>query len=344
MKAGIGMATICALLGALPALAADDDNFYKGKQISVIVPTPPGGGYDLYARVLIAHMPRHIPGNPNMIVQTMVGGAGLQAVNYVYNQAPRDGTVISAAHSSASTGPMLSPKGAQYDVNKLIWLGSVSADAFVSYLWNPAPVKSFEELKTKEAIVGGAAIGSASIDYAVIARDLFGLKLKIVTGYQGSADVKLAMERHEIHGTFGNMWSDLKAQQPRWVPDKVVQLIGQFGLKKHPELPDVPLFVDLAKTQEEKQILELLLARQDYAKAYFGPPDIPPARVAILRRAFDETMKDPAFLADMEKSRAPVDLPMTGEEVQTVVVRVAQTPKSVVDRIQSLFDNFKGGK
>ena len=336
-------AFLSAILGLSGTVLGADADSFKDKQIRVIVPTPAGGGYDLYARILAAHMPMHVPGNPTMIVQNMLGAAGLTATNYIYNAAPRDGTVIGAAHSSTSTAPLLSPQGAQFDVTKMTWIGSVSSDAFVSYLWHTAPIQSLEDVKTKEAIVGGSAIGSASIDYAVIGKDLFGLKLKIITGYAGSTAVKLAMERGEIHGTFGNMWSDLKAQQPTWVPEKIVRVIVQFGLKKHPDLPDAPLFMELAKTDTERQILELLLARQEYSKAYYGPPDIPPTRLNMLRRAFDATMKDPAFLAAMEKAKSPVDDPMTGEEVARIVTRVAATPKSVVDRVQASFDNFKAG-
>jgi tripartite-type tricarboxylate transporter receptor subunit TctC len=329
--------------GASWAADAEAD-FFKDKQMRLIVPTPAGGLYDLLTRLMAEHMPRHIPGNPKFIVQNMGGAGGLIAANYMAQIAPRDGTVLASAHGSTATASLFSPDQAKFDAADLSWLGSITKDPFVAYVWHTAPVKSLEDLKTKEGVFGGNAVGSASIDYAIIAKELFGLKLKIITGYPNSVDVKLAMERGELAGTFGNGWSSLKTGEPTWVAEGKVILITQFGLTKHPEMPNVPLFIDLAKTEADRQALELVLARQDIARPYYAPPGIPKARLEVLRRAFDATMKDPLFLAAAAKASAPVDGPMSGEEVEATVKRLSATPPAVVKRIESVLADFQAGK
>ncbi len=337
------LAFVVGVSGA--AFAADPEaDFFKGKQLRVIVPTPVGGLYDVFARLVAEHLPRHLPGNPRAIAQNMGGAGGLVAANYIANVAPRDGTVLASAHSSTPTASLLSPEGAKFDVNDLSWIGSITKDPFVSYVWHTSPVQSLDDLKTKEGVFGGNAVGSASIDYAIVGKEFFGLKIKIITGYPNATDVKLAMERGELNGTFGNGWSALKAGEPTWLPERKVTLLTQFGLSRHPEMPDVPLFIDLAKNAPDRQALELLLARQEFSKPYYGPPGIPAPRLTALRRAFDATMTDPAFLADAAKVNAPVDGPMTGEEVATAVKRISGTPQSVVKRIETMFAQFQAGK
>ena len=337
---------LIVLLGfAGVSFAADsEDDFYKGKILRVIVPTPPGGLYDLFARLIAEHMPQYIPGNPRIIVQNMGGASGLVSGNYVANVAPRDGTAFAAGHSSTMTASILTHAEAKFDINDLGWIGSITKDPFVSYVWHTSPVQSLADLQTKEATFGGNSVGAASIDYAIIAKAFFGLKVKIITGYANSTDVKLAMERGEINGTFGNGWSSLKADEPTWLPEHKITLITQFGLTRHPEMPDVPMFIDLAKTEADRQALELLLARQEFSKTYYAPPGVPADRLNMLRRAFDATVKDPAFLADAAKTNSPVDGPMTGEEVALAAKRISATPPSVVARIETMFAQFKAGK
>lgn len=321
-----------------------DADFYRGKQITIVCSAEAGGLYDTYSRVLSRHLPNHIPGKPSTIVQNMPGASGLRAANYIANVAVRDGTVFAGTHSSVPTAPLLSPDGANFDVTKLSWIGSVSKDPFVAFVWHTAPVKTLEEIKTKEIIVGGGAVGSASIDYAIIARDMLGYKLKIVTGYKGSNDTKLAIERGELNGTFGNGWTSLKTAEPTWLKENKVRVIAQFGLSRHSEMPDVPLFVDLAKEQSERRAMELMFARQEFAKPYFAPPEVPAARLAILRAAFDTTMKDPAYLEEMAKVQMEVDGPMRADELTAMVGRVAATPPDIVRRLEAMFAAFRDGK
>lgn len=189
--------------------------------------------------------------------------------------------------------------------------------------------------------MGGVSVGASSVDYAILARDMFGLKFKIVTGYKASNDVKLAMERGEVQGTFANGWSSIKTAEPEWLRDKKIRIIVQHGLRKLPELPDVPLFIDLAQNEADRQALVFMLARQEVAKPYFAPPDVPPERLAILRRAFDATVRDPKFMALAAKANVALEGPMTGDEVATLVAKVAQTPPAVIQRVTRMLTDKK---
>ena len=339
---------VCAsllLLGALTGHGAHAqdaaDGFFKGKIIRLVVPTPPGGLFDGYSRLLAQHMPRHIAGSPTIVLQNMAGAAGLVAANYMANVAPRDGTVIAAAYSATMTAPLLSADGAKFGVKTLSWIGSISKDPFVAYVWNTARAKTLDELHRQEILVGGTAIGSAPIDYAILAKDLFGLKLNIIPGYAGTAEVNLAMQRGEIEGSFGIGWNSLKVGQAEWLAKRQILLVTQFGLTRHPELPDVPAFAELARNDSDRQALDLYLPRQEYSRPYYAPPGIPEARLTLLRRAFDAGLRDPAFLAEAASLKAPVDGPATGEELAAASDRLASTSPQVVKRVLDMFANFQ---
>lgn len=337
---------LAALLIASPSAPAaeSDETFYKGKQIRLIVSTEAAGAYDTYARALAARIVDHIPGSPTIVVLNMPGASGIRATSYIFNNAARDGTFIAGTHSSVPTAPLTSPEAANFDTTKLTWIGSITSDPYIGYVWHTSPVQSLEEAMTKELILGGISVNSAGVDMAIIARDLFGLKFKIVTGYKASNDVKLAMERGEVHGTFANAWSSLKVAQPEWLETKKVRVFIQHGFEPLPELPDVPLFMSLAKTEEQKQILTFMLARQAAAKPYFGPPEVPAQRLAILRRAFDETIRDPKFVESATKTGLTLDGPMTGEQLSDLVRKLAATPPEVLKRINGMFDAFQANK
>lgn len=329
--------------GPVRAQGAEEE-FYKGKVIRIVVPTPSGGLYDTYSRMLAHHMPRHLAGSPTFVLQHMAGAAGLVSANYMANIAPRDGSTIAAAYSATITAPLLSPEAAKFEVKTLAWIGSISKDPFVAYVWNTARAKTLEELKTQEILVGGTAVGSAPIDYAILARQLFGLKLKIVTGYAGTSEVNLAMQRGEIEGTFGFGWNSLKSGQAAWLKDRQVILVTQFGATRHPELPDVPAFAELVRNDADREALGLYLPRQEYSRPYYTPPGLPPARLTALRRAFDATIKDPEFLAEAEKLKTPVDGPATGEAIAEAAERIAKTSPAVVKRVVDMFTNFRADK
>lgn len=320
------------------------DDFYKGKVVRIVVPTPSGGLFDSYSRLLAQHMPRHLAGAPTITLQHMPGAAGIVSANYMANVAPRDGTVIAAAYSATMTAPLLTPDATRFEVRTLAWIGSVSRDPFVAYVWNTARAKTLADLQSQEILVGGTAVGSATVDNAILGRQLFGLKLKIVTGYAGSADINLAIQRGEIEGTFGVAWNSLKSTNPAWLQDRQIIVVTQFGRTRHPELPDVPAFAELAKTDAERQALDLYLTRQDYSRPYYAPPGLPPARLTALRRAFDATVRDKAFLDDAVKLKAPVDGPATGEDMAATAERISMTPPEVVKRINDTFSSFRADK
>jgi tripartite-type tricarboxylate transporter receptor subunit TctC len=330
------LAVACA--AACGPAAADD--FYAGKTLSVIVDG--GGAYEAYARVLAQHLPKYIPGRPAIIVQEMPGAGGVRAANYLYNIAPRDGTVLAGLHGAVITAPLLNPSAATFDVTRFSWIGNVTRDTYVGYVWHTSPVQSLEEAKSKQLVLGGTSMGGNGIDMAIVARDVFGLKVKIVSGYRTSADTKIALERGEIDGTFANLWTSLK--QTDWLAKGLVRVIVQHGSERHPELPETPLFRELARDDAERQMLDILGVREEITRPYLAPPQIPPERLQILRRAFAATLSDPAFLSDMQHQHLEVEGPSTGEELAAVVERTAKTPPAVVQRLVAIFNNYRDNK
>ncbi len=317
--------------------AEDVATFYKGKTIRMLVGTAPGSGVDLIGRLVARHLHDHIPGEPAVVVQNMPGAGSLQMANYIFNTAPRDGTVIGAPLNGMPTGPLLNPKAARFDPTKLNWLGSMYRSNNVAYVWHTAPVQSLEQLKTQELLVGTAGPGSGSYDLASLSREVLGLKFKLIRGYEGGNAVNIAMERGEIQAQIVG-WDSLMAGRPTWVRDKVITIIGHYSMEDPPELKPYARIVDLATSEADQQALRLVLARQAHGRPYFVGPDVPPERLAALRRAFDATMKDPAFLEDAKNMQVDVS-PMTGEEVQALVAQVhTTTPAAVVERVRKIMD------
>jgi tripartite-type tricarboxylate transporter receptor subunit TctC len=333
---GLLLAVACTQASA-PAAAED---FYAGKTLSIIVDG--GGAYEAYARVLAQHMPKYIAGRPAIIVQQMPGAAGVRAANYLNKIAPRDGTVIAGLHGAVLTAPLLSPNAATFDITRFSWIGNVTRDTYVGYVWHTSPVQSLEEAKSTQLVLGGTSVGGNGIDMAVMARDVFGYKVKIVSGYKTSAETKIALERGEIDGTFANLWTSLK--QTDWLAKGLVRVIVQHGSRKHPELPDTPLFRDLARDDTERQMLDVLGVREEITRPYLAPPEIPAERLTTLRRAFDAALRDPAYLADMRRQQLEVEGPSTGEELAVVVDQIARTPPVVVQRLVTLFNNYKDAR
>ena len=343
------VATIALVSGALCAgtalqtWAADED-FFRGKQLQIVCATDAGGLYDVYSRLLAKHMPRHIPGNPSAVVLNMPGGGSIKATNYIINVAPRDGTAFAGTHNAVPTLPLTAPDQAKFDVNALSWIGSVTKDPFLTYVWHTAPAQTLEDLKTREIIMGATSAGTAGVDLLFLANDLFGFKMKLISGYKDSVEVKLAMERGEIQGTFANSWNDLKTTNMNWVRDGQIRILAQHSFKPHRDLMNVPLLMDQAKNEADRQALVFMLARQEASKPYFAPPGVPEARMAILRAAFDATLKDPEFLKDAETANAAVDEPMNAEQLTRMVHDVSATPKPVVERVQAILAKAISGK
>ncbi len=257
-------------------------------------------------------------------MQNQPGAGSLTMTNALYNNGPFDGTVIGASFNGMPTTPLLQPGGARFDPVKLNWLGSTNRETQVSYVWHTAPVQKLADVKTTQIVMGAQAPGSTQFDYPVLANSLFGFKFKVVTGYESTPKIHLAMESGEVHGTIAN-WSTLKAINTNWINEKKIRILAQWALKKHSELGDVPFFFDLAQNDAERAALRLMLARLEYGRPFFLPPNVPAARVEALRRAFDATMKDPAYLAEADRLKIEVE-PLTGEQVAALVEQVSRTP------------------
>jgi tripartite-type tricarboxylate transporter receptor subunit TctC len=340
------VATVLLAVGTSTMVRAAEtvEDFYKGRQIRLIVGTSSGGLYDEYARLMAHYWGRYIPGQPTIVVQNMPGAAGLSAANFVANSAPRDGSVIAAVQSNVPTADTLRMAGARFKGVDLSWVGSISEETFVGFVFRTSPIQSLDDTLTREAVFGGPSLGSASIDMAVIARKLFGFKLKVVSGYPSGSDSKLAMDKGEIDGTFATGWSAVKTDEPDWIRDHTIRILVQHGLTRNRELPDVPLLLDWAKTAEDRQLLQILMARTAFAKPYFMPPGVPADRLTAIRRAFDQTVKDKDFIADADKMHVDPNGPMTGEEVATTISKLSETPPSVIDRINEIFADYEAGK
>jgi tripartite-type tricarboxylate transporter receptor subunit TctC len=328
------MAAIAALNSTAPALAQEDPAaFYTGKTIRFVVGIGVGSGYDITARVLARHIGNHIPGKPQIIVQNQPGAGSLTMTHSLYSAGPKDGTAIGASFQGMPAAPLLTPEVARFDASKLNWIGSTNRETQITYSWHSVPVKTIEDIRTKKFVVGSQAPGSSQNDFPVALNKLFGTQFSVVNGYESTSKIHLAMERGEVHGIAAVNWSSLTSLVPQWITEKKINLIGQFGMRPHPELKGLPMWLDIAKTEADKQAMQLLLSRLETGRPYFFPPDVPAARVEALRRAFDATMKDPAFLAEAEKSKLEID-PMSGEEIAAFVAKLNATPPDVVARVR----------
>jgi tripartite-type tricarboxylate transporter receptor subunit TctC len=339
MKLLLGvLACVLGLWLAAPVSAQEDvAAFYRGKQLRMVVGTGPGGGYDLFARAVARHIGNHIPGNPSIIVQNQAAAGGLVMVNQLASIGPKDGTVIAAPINGIPTAPLLEPAGARFDAARLNWLGSTNRETYVAYAWHAASVRSLADLMQRDLIVGATAAGTTLVDFPQVTNKILGTRFRIVRGYDSTPQINVAIERGELEGIGGIGWQSVKTQAPQWIAEKRIRVIAQYGLHRDPELADAPTMLELAKTDADRQALTMMFARTEYGRPYFAPPDVPAARVEALRRAFDATMKDPDFVADAAQLQLDLS-PMTGEEVQALVVKLAGTPTDIVARVRAALD------
>ena len=325
---GLAMA-IAASAGAGGARAQPVADFFRGKTVTMLIGYTSGGGYDLYSRVLSRHMGRHIPGNPTIVPQNMPGAGSLRVAGFLYTAAPKDGTTLGMFGRGIAMEPLIGSAGAAFDARKFTWLGSGSDQVSLCATWHTSQVKTWGDMLKSPFTVGGEGPGSDPDMFAIMLKNLLGAKLKLVSGYPGGAEINLAMERGEVEGRCGWSWSSIKITKPDWLADKRINLVLQMALKKSAELPDVPLVMDLATTDRERQILRLVLARQVMGWPFIAPPDLPGDRAQALRRAFDNTMKDPEFLAEAKQRLLDVN-PMSGAEIGKLVGELYQTPPDII--------------
>src|SRR2546425_6443248 len=325
---------------AIPRAEAQDSvaEFYRGKQITVIVGSSAGGGYDIYARLLSRHMPKHIPGNPTLTVSNMAGAGSNAAAAHVYNVAPRDGTIVGALQNSAVLDALLDAllgetKRLRHDATKFVHLGSATIDHYVCIARADAPVKSFKELLSRELIIGASQPGTSTRDYPAMLNNMTGSKLRLVSGYPGTREITLAIEKDEVKGLCGFSWSSLRAQRPDWLRSGFIRVLVQEHDKGHPDINKmgVPLAVDFARTPENRRVMELVYSSETFGRPYMMAPGVPPDRVAALRTAFMETMRDPDLLAEAQRIGLVID-PISGEELQALAEKLFATPVAIVEQ------------
>jgi tripartite-type tricarboxylate transporter receptor subunit TctC len=314
-----------------PAAAAGVEDFYKGKSVSLIIGYSVGGGYDLYGRLLARHMGKHIPGRPTIVPQNLTGAGSLRAANFLYSAAPRDGTVLGTFGRTIATTPLLAPAGAQFDATRFTWLGSITNEVSLCVTWHSSRVKTWKGSLEKEVVMGGEGGGADPDVYTLLYKNVFGAKWKLVAGYPGTNDTMLAMERGEVDGLCGLSWGTLIARHRQWYQERKINLIIQAALRKQPELPDVPLALDLVTSEEQTQIIKLFLTSQEMARPFAAPPDIPAERRQALIAAFERTMQDAEFLAEARKLDVDVN-PLGAGKMQSLLAELYSTPKAVIEK------------
>ncbi len=337
MAAGALLA--CGILTA-PASADDVADFYKDKTISIVVGHQPGTGFDIYARVLAQHLGQHIPGHPKVIVQNMNGASGIVAANWLYNIAPKDGTVMATFVHTVPFEPLFGNKKAKLDPSKLIWIGNMEESIGLCLVTKKSGINSFKDLFVKEAVFGATGATGPLAKFSNSVKNLTGAKMKVVQGYKGSASVKVAMEQGEVQGICGLPLSTVKSFWRDDYKSGDVKPILQLSGKKTKELGDIPNINEYAKTPADKQVFNLIFGAQVLGRPFVSPPGVPPARIKALRDGFMATMKDPKFLAEADKTQITIDA-SSGDEVAKLVATYSSVPKEVVERAKTAFQPKK---
>jgi tripartite-type tricarboxylate transporter receptor subunit TctC len=329
-------AVLCAATAFLVQVSAAPGAATIDHAVTIYVAGTAGGGIDVFARLVGRHLGRHIPGNPNVTVQDMPGAGGIRAANFLAEQAPRDGTALTTFAGGPILEPLIGARNPGYDMSQFTWIGALTRDVGLCLSWGPSPFKTIDDVRHKTMVVAGTGAGSETDTWPVIINEVLGTKFKVVTGYLGTQETILAIERGEASGRCILSLSALKTAKPDWLTEKKINILLQVGLKKSPELPDAPLLLDLVKNKDDRQMLRLLSAPTAMARPFAAPPGLPPATAALLRRAFDATVADPEFLAEATKMQADIS-PMRGEDVQKLVAEIYATPRPIVEHAKKFF-------
>lgn len=324
--ASVALVAVC---GSVRAQSVAD--FYKGKTVVIYSGHSAAGAYSAYARLLEQHIGRHIPGNPSTIFKVMEGATGLTLANWLYNVAPKDGLAFGIFHERMGLEPVVAPQGTQFDGRKFTWIGSAAKQTSVCFTWHESKVRTVEDAKKMSIPVGSDAAAASDSVMPRMMNAMLGTKFQVIRGYSGS-EIPLAMERGEVEGRCGFGWASLKTTRPHWITEKKVHMLAQFSFKPHPELPDVPVMMDLVQNPDDKRALELVFATQEMGRPFAAPPGIPADRAAALRKAFLDVMRDPALLEDARKQKLEID-PISGEEITELLVKLYDTPKEIAERV-----------
>lgn len=318
--------------GRSAALAQTPETL-KGNTITVYICHPPGGGYDVYGRLLARHLGKHLPGNPNVVVSNMPGAQGAVAANFLYYSAPKDGSAIAILSQDISQHQVLGTPGIQFDVSKFGWIGRIASNVEAFYVWHTVPVNTFEDVLHRETIFGSN--GPSIAFYLEALRAVAGARVKIVLGYSGTQSVNLAMERGEVEGTMSSL-NTVKATRPYWLQDKKIKFILQLAAERFAELRDVPAIVEFAKTPEDRILLRFLADSGSVGRSFAAPPDTPPERLSLLRAAFDATMRDEQLRAEISQSKLEYS-PMPGADLENVVRQAVNVAPNLRDRLRAIW-------
>src|SRR5215204_936460 len=330
------LAVAAAFVGSA-VMAQPVESFYAGKIVKLIVGTGPGGGYDIYGRLLARHIGRHIPGHPTVVVVNMPGASSLTAANYLANVAPKDGTELRLIVQTLPIVQVAGNEKVRFDLARFNWLGNMSDASNVFLSWHTSPIKTVKDAQAQELIMGSTTPSSLGGMYPAVANQVLGTKFKIIHGYASGDAIDSALERGEVQGRAGNSWPALKAYRGYWIRDRLINVMVQVGLRKEPDLPTVPLLTEFARNDQESQILQFYSSLVASGRALATGPDVPPDRVAALRRAFDAALADPALLAEAEKQALELS-PLSGDKVQDVVSAMVRTRPELLQIDRKLLD------
>jgi tripartite-type tricarboxylate transporter receptor subunit TctC len=323
------------LLVPASAQAQSIESFYRGKSVNVIIGYPPAGANDFYARAVARHIGKHIPGNPTVIPRNMPGGGSLVAANHIFNVAPKDGTTLGLIVPTAPIEEKLGAANVRFKAAQFNWIGRLAATPNVTFMNASSPVKTIKDAMEREAVLGATGRSSTVAVYPTMLNHLVGTKFKLVMGYAGSAEAMLAMERGEVEG-HSTTWEGVKSRAARQLRDKTINILVQYGLKRHPELPDIPTAVELGRTNEEVLALRFFANASDVGRFILSTPDTPADRIQALRRAFDDMVKDPEFIADLDAQKLDLG-PLPGEDLQKLIEEVANVPPAILDKVKGLY-------
>ncbi len=330
------LAAIFGVAFAPQARAQSVAEFYRGKTVSMIVSSSPGGGYDTLSRSVARFLGKHIPGNPQVVVRNMPGAGGIVATNHIAKAAPRDGLVFAGVQNNTPFEPLFGTKEADYDPTKLNWLGTPSIETGLLIIWHTAKIQTLADAQKMPMTAGASGANSTPSFYARLLNELLGTKIKIIVGFPGQNEAYIAMEREEIDSYGVTFWSSLTSTKPHWIRDGKIRILLQYGPEKDVALPDVPFGPDLVKSEDDKLLFEAAYAPLAAGRPFVAPPDIPAGRLAALRKAMLDTYSDPEFRAEAEKLQLQVDRPTSGEKLQAQISRVYQMPQRVVERLRKI--------
>lgn len=324
---------VAALVGT-SAHAQSVEQFYKGQAVKMIMGAAPGGGADLYARILIKYLGKHVPGNPTFVIVNQPGAGGLVAAGGIQNTAPKDGSTIGFLQRNNVLEPVLSETDTGFDPRRVAWLGSLSRDTYVIFAWHTSGAKTFKDLTEREIILGNTGGTNENVTFPLLLNQTVGTKFKLVRGYKGSDEIALAIERGEVQGR-AISWTTLKGDHTEWMQSKKIDVLVQFGMRRNADIPDVPLALDFVKTEEDRQLFELMFAPLDPGRPFAAPAEVPADRIAALRKAFVDVAANAEFRAEVAQRGGSIEL-MTGEEIQALVGKLYQTPPALIQKVRAL--------